>query len=206
MDELTERQSAILSFIARHCRDNGYPPTVREIGMGVGLASPSTVHAHLAKLESAGHIRRDPTKPRAMFVCHASATTEVVAPPAIPAPPTAEALPLVGSVAAGVPRLAEEHVEDWVTTPFEGDFVLRVTGESMRDAGILDGDLVVVRRADTARDGEIVVAMIEDEATVKRLRRHDGRVHLMPENEAFAPIVVDEVVLSGVVVGVLRKL
>jgi repressor LexA len=203
MDELTERQSAILSFIERHCRDNGYPPTVREIGLGVGLASPSTVHAHLAKLESAGHIRRDPTKPRAMFVRQATTTAEAVAAP--PAP-SAAALPLVGSVAAGVPRLAEEHVEDWVTTPFEGDFVLRVTGESMRDAGILDGDLVVVRRADTARDGEIVVAMIEDEATVKRLRRRDGQVHLMPENDAFAPIVVDEVVLSGVVVGVLRKL
>ena len=207
MDELTERQSAILSFIERHCRDNGYPPTVREIGLGVGLASPSTVHAHLAKLETAGHIRRDPTKPRAMFVCQTTTTvttTEVVAAPVPVAP--GGALPLVGSVAAGVPRLAEEHVEDWVTTPFEGDFILRVTGESMRDAGILDGDLVVVRRADTARDGEIVVAMIEDEATVKRLRRADGKVHLMPENDAFAPIVVDEVVLSGVVVGVLRKL
>lgn len=204
MDELTERQSAILTFISRHCRDNGYPPTVREIGLGVGLASPSTVHAHLAKLESAGHIRRDPTKPRAMFVCRTTTTTEVVT--VAPGPPPHAALPLVGSVAAGVPRLAEEHVEDWVTTPFEGDFVLRVTGESMRGAGILDGDLVVVRRADTARDGEIVVAMIEDEATVKRLMRRDGRVHLMPENDAFAPIVVDEVALSGVVVGVLRKL
>jgi repressor LexA len=201
MDELTERQSAILSFIERHCRDTGYPPTVREIGLGVGLASPSTVHAHLAKLESAGHIRRDPTKPRAMLVNQAPAAAGAPA-----APSAAAALPLVGSVAAGVPRLAEEHVEDWVTTPFEGDFVLRVTGESMRDAGILDGDLVVVRRADTARDGEIVVAMIDDEATVKRLRRRDGRVHLMPENDAFTPIVVDEVALSGVVVGVLRKL
>jgi repressor LexA len=202
MDELTERQTAILGFISRHCRDNGYPPTVREIGMGVGLASPSTVHAHLAKLESAGHIRRDPTKPRAMFVCH---DAEAVPEPAADAPRPA-ALPLVGSVAAGVPRLADELVEDWVTTPFEGDFVLRVTGESMRNAGILDGDLVVVRRAETARDGEIVVAMIEDEATVKRLRRVDGRVHLMPENEAFEPIVPDEVTLAGVVVGVLRKL
>jgi repressor LexA len=202
MDELTERQSAILSFISRHCRDTGYPPTVREIGMGVGLASPSTVHAHLAKLESAGHIRRDPTKPRAMFVCQDAAEP---ASPAVTAPhPTS--LPLVGSVAAGVPRLAEEDVEDWVTTPFEGDFVLRVTGESMVNAGILDGDLVVVRRADTARDGEIVVGMIGEEATVKRLRRIDGRVHLMPENDAFAPIVPDELTLAGVVVGVLRKL
>jgi repressor LexA len=204
MDELTERQTAIMDFISRHCRENGYPPTVREIGFGVGLASPSTVHAHLAKLESAGHIRRDPTKPRAMFVCQSDAP-EVAAPAPAPLRHPA-ALPLVGSVAAGVPRLAEEHVEDWVTTPFEGDFVLRVRGDSMMNAGILDGDLVVVRRADTARDGEIVVAMIEDEATVKRLRRVDGRVHLMPENDAFAPIVPDELTLAGVVVGVLRKL
>jgi len=201
MDELTERQSAILSFISRHCRDTGYPPTVREIGMGVGLASPSTVHAHLAKLESGGHIRRDPTKPRAMFVCQ-----DAVEAPPVAAAPHPTSLPLVGSVAAGVPRLAEEDVEDWVTTPFEGDFMLRVTGESMMNAGILDGDLVVVRRADTARDGEIVVGMIGEEATVKRLRRIDGRVHLMPENDAFEPIVPDELTLAGVVVGVLRKL
>ena len=202
MDELTERQSAILSFISRHCRDTGYPPTVREIGMGVGLASPSTVHAHLAKLESGGHIRRDPTKPRAMFVCQDA----VEAPAPVATAPHPTSLPLVGSVAAGVPRLAEEDVEDWVTTPFEGDFMLRVTGESMMNAGILDGDLVVVRRADTARDGEIVVGMIGEEATVKRLRRIDGRVHLMPENDAFDPIVPDELTLAGVVVGVLRKL
>lgn len=204
MDELTERQTAILTFISRHCRESGYPPTVREIGMAVGLASPSTVHAHLAKLESAGHIRRDPTKPRAMFVC-SSAVAEPASDVA-PAPPSVAALPLVGSVAAGVPRLAEQDVEDWITSPFEGDFVLRVTGDSMMNAGILDGDLVVVAQRPTADDGEIVVAQIEDEATVKRLRRVDGRVHLMPENDAFSPIVPDEVTLLGVVVGVLRKL
>jgi repressor LexA len=198
MDELTERQTAILHFISRHCRDSGYPPTVREIGLAVGLASPSTVHAHLAKLESAGHIKRDPTKPRAMFV----RPTEPVA----PAPPSVAALPLIGSVAAGAPSLAEQEVEDWVTSPFEGDFVLRVKGDSMIDAGILDGDLVVVRATPTASDGEIVVAQIEDEATVKRLRRVDGRVHLMPENPAYEPIVPDEVTLAGVVVGVLRKI
>ena len=198
MDDLTERQTAILQFISRHCRDSGYPPTVREIGLAVGLASPSTVHAHLAKLESAGHIKRDPTKPRAMFV----RPTETVA----PAPPSAAALPLIGSVAAGVPSLAEEDIEDWVTSPFEGDFVLRVKGDSMIDAGILDGDLVVVRRTPTASDGEIVVAQIQDEATVKRLKRVDGRVHLMPENPAYEPIVPDEVTLAGVVVGVLRKI
>jgi repressor LexA len=199
MDELSDRQAAILEFISRHCRDTGYPPTVREIGLGVGLASPSTVHAHLAKLEAGGHIRRDPTKPRAMFVRREEAE------PAVAARPSAEALPLVGSVAAGAPRLAEQDVEDWVPTPFEGDFVLRVTGDSMIGAGILDGDMVVVRRAQTADDGEIVVAQIEDEATVKRLRRSGGRVELLPENGAYAPIVADEVTLCGVVVGVLRK-
>jgi repressor LexA len=203
MDELSERQTAILTFISRHCRESGYPPTVREIGLAVGLASPSTVHSHLAKLESAGHIRRDPTKPRAMFVCRDAAPES---PHAAPVPPAVAALPLVGAVAAGVPRLAEQDVEDWITSPFEGDFVLRVTGDSMMNAGILDGDLVVVAQRPTADDGEIVVAQIEDEATVKRLRRVDGRVHLMPENDAFSPIVPDEVTLLGVVVGVLRKL
>ena len=201
MDELSERQAAILEFISRHCRDTGYPPTVREIGFAVGLASPSTVHAHLAKLESGGHIKRDPTKPRAMFVRRdpeEAATLE-------PRPPV-EALPLIGSVAAGAPRLAEQDVEDWVSTPFEGDFVLRVTGDSMINTGILDGDLVVVRRASTADDGEIVVAQIEDEATVKRLRRVGGRVELLPENDAYSPIVAEEVTLCGVVVGVLRAL
>lgn len=204
MDELTERQTAILTFIGRHCRDNGYPPTVREIGLAVGLASPSTVHAHLAKLEQAGHIKRDPTKPRAMLV---RAPGEATAAPQPAAPPAVAALPLVGSVAAGAPTLAEQDVEDWVTSPFEGDFVLRVKGDSMIEAGILEGDLVVVRQTPTARDGEIVVAQIGEEATVKRLRHVDGRVHLMPENAAYEPIVPDEeVTLAGVVVGVLRKI
>jgi repressor LexA len=201
MDELSERQAAILDFISRHCRNTGYPPTVREIGLAVGLASPSTVHAHLAKLESGGHIKRDPTKPRALFVRRDADEALPLEPR-----PRVEALPLIGSVAAGAPRLAEQDVEDWISTPFEGDFVLRVTGDSMKDAGILDGDLVVVRRAQTANDGEIVVAQIEDEATVKRLRRAGGRVELVPENDAYSPIVADEVTLCGVVVGVLRAL
>lgn len=202
MGELTERQTAILAFISKHCRTSGYPPTVREIGLGVGLASPSTVHAHLAKLEAAGRIRRDPTKPRAMYVCadQASAAAEA------PRGRDVAALPLVGAVAAGAPILAEQDVEDWIPSPFPGDFMLRVSGDSMIDAGILDGDLVVVRSTPTARDGEIVVAQIEDEATVKRLAHIDGRVHLMPENAAYSPIVPDEVTLAGVVVGVLRKL
>lgn len=203
MPDLSARQKAILEFIGDHCRRSGYPPTVREIGLAVGLASPSTVHAHLAKLERSGHIRRDPTKPRAMFVCAAEQTAADPAPPALSA---SGVLPLVGQVAAGAPRLAEEHVEDWVPSPFPGDFVLRVVGDSMIDAGIFEGDLVVVRSSPVADDGEVVVARIDDEATVKRLRRRDGRVWLQPENDAYPIIDSDEIEVLGVVAGVLRAM
>lgn len=197
---LTERQTEILLFIRGHCDRNGYPPTVREIGAAVGLASPSTVHAHLAKLETNGYIRRDPTKPRALLVC----LPDDPAPRREPAAP--RGLPLVGSVAAGVPRLAEEDVEDWVEAPFPADFLLRVRGDSMTNAGILDGDLVAVRRQPTGEEGDIVVAMIEDEATVKRLHFGDGRIELIPENDAYEPIISDQTVVIGKVVGVLRAL
>lgn len=196
MGELSQRQQAILDFISSHCERSGYPPTVREIGLAVGLASPSTVHAHLAKLEAEGHIKRDPTKPRAMDVASRRHVDEPVR--------RAAALPLVGSVAAGSPILAEEHVEEWVETPFPGDFVLRVRGDSMIDDGILDGDMVVVRKQETARDGEIVVARIEDEATVKRIFREAGQIRLQPANDAYEPIVVDEAHVLGKVVGVMR--
>lgn len=206
MNELTERQAAILEFISGHCRRNGYPPTVREIGLAVGLASPSTVHAHLAKLEAAGHIKRDPSKPRAMFVCRTEVEEVTQAPAPVAPARDAAALPLVGQVAAGMPRLAEQDVEDWVATPFPGDFVLRVVGDSMIDAGIFEGDLVVVRSSPVAEDGEIVVAQIEDEATVKRLRRRQGRVYLQPENAAYPIIESEQIVILGVVVGVMRAL
>ncbi len=202
MGDLSERQREILKFIKSHCSRHGYPPTVREIGMAVGLASPSTVHAHLAKLEEAGEIRRDPTKPRAMLLPNERRAARRQ--PVEPARP--RGLPLLGAVAAGVPTLAEEQVEDWVESPFEGDFVLRVKGESMRDAGILEGDLVVVKQQSTARDGEIVVALIEDEATVKRFFREADHVRLQPENDAFDPIISTEVQILGSVVAVLRKL
>lgn len=202
MGDLSERQSEILSFISKHCAVHGYPPTVREIGLAVGLTSPSTVHAHLAKLEAGGHIRRDPTKPRAMLL--SDRREEKAHRDARDAAP--RGLPLLGSVAAGVPTLADEHVEEYVETPFEGDFMLRVTGDSMMNAGILDGDLVVVKQQQTATNGEIVVARIEDEATVKRFFREDGHVRLQPENDAFAPIISDDVHVLGRVVGVLRKL
>lgn len=201
MDELSERQAQILDVISRHIADSGYPPTVREIGMAVGLTSPSTVHAHLSRLEEGGYIKRDPTKPRAMWV---SATDTGPAPS--PGDVSGESLPIVGSVAAGYPRLAEENVEEWVSTPFAGDYVLRVTGDSMMDAGILDGDMVAVRRQTSADVGEIVVAMIEDEATVKTFRRDGDRPVLQPENPDFDPIPADDAQILGVVVGVMRAL
>lgn len=198
MGDLSDRQTEILRFISKHCAVHGYPPTVREIGLAVGLTSPSTVHAHLAKLEAGGHIRRDPTKPRAMLLSDRREERE--------AREGRRGLPLVGAVAAGVPTLADEQVEDWVETPFEGDFVLKVKGDSMMNSGILDGDLVVVKQQQTARNGEIVVARIEDEATVKRFFKEKGHIRLQPENDAFEPILSDEVHILGKVVGVLRKL
>ena len=201
MGDLSDRQTEILTFISKHCAIHGYPPTVREIGLAVGLTSPSTVHAHLAKLEAGGHIRRDATKPRAMLLADRADRAEQRS-----AQPAPRGLPLVGAVAAGVMTLAEEEIEDYVETPFEGDFVLRVKGDSMMNAGILDGDLVVVQQQATAKNGEIVVARIEDEATVKRFFREKGHVRLQPENDAFEPIISDEVHVVGRVVGVLRKL
>ena len=198
MGDLSDRQSEILAFISKHCAVSGYPPTVREIGFAVGLTSPSTVHAHLAKLEAGGHIRRDPTKPRAMLL---SDRREEKAAREAP-----RGLPLLGAVAAGVPTLADEQIEDYIETPFAGDFVLRVKGDSMMNASILDGDLVVVKQQETAKNGEIVVARIDDEATVKRFFREKGHVRLQPENDAFAPIISNDVYVLGKVVGVLRKL
>lgn len=206
MGELSERQTQILAFISRHCRDNGYPPTVREIGLAVGLASPSTVHAHLAKLEQEGVIQRDPSKPRAMIVCEPHGDV-----PAPADPRHEQALPLIGAVAAGLPTLAEENVEDWVVSPFPGDFMLRVQGDSMIEAGILDGDLVTVRRQPEANFGEIVVAQLPESteeygATVKTLKRVGDRVVLQPENPAYEPIPADGAMIVGKVVGVMRTL
>jgi repressor LexA len=204
MEKLSGRQAEILEFISRHCDQAGYPPTVREIGMAVGLASPSTVHAHLSKLTDGGYLHRDPSKPRAMHVSRPRATARATA---VSQMGPLAALPLVGAVAAGLPRLADEQVEDWVQTPFAADFLLRVSGQSMRDAGILDGDLVAVRRQQTAENGQIIVAMIGDEATVKRFERHEDHVALIPANPDFAPIEVrDGFHVAGRVVGVLRNL
>jgi repressor LexA len=203
---LTGRQQEIWDFLVDYVDRHGYPPTVREIGEAVGLASPSTVHAHLANLERAGLLKRDPTKPRALEL--------VGREPAAPAA-TAELpkLPLVGQIAAGGPLLAEDNIEEHVAVPerLKGDFLLRVKGESMVNAGILDGDLLVVQRAQDARNGEIVVALAgddesADEATVKRFFREDGRVRLQPENDAMEPIYAAHVQILGTVKAVFREL
>jgi repressor LexA len=210
---LTARQQEIWQFLVEYVDGHGYPPTVREIGEHVGLASPSTVHAHLANLERGGLIKRDPTKPRAIeLVGHRRVAAQPPAPQAI----DVHRLPLVGRVAAGAPLLAEENVEDVIAVPEPlgrgADFLLTVHGDSMVDAGILDGDTLVVQRADDARNGEVVVAIAgddesADEATVKTFYREpDGGIRLQPENSALEPIYADHVQLLGRVVGVFRSL
>ena len=202
---LTGRQQEIWDFLVEYVDRHGYPPTVREIGESVGLASPSTVHAHLANLERAGLLKRDPTKPRALEL--------VGREPAIARSAGLPKLPLVGQIAAGGPLLAEENIEDHVAVPerLRGDFLLRVKGESMVNAGILDGDLLVVQRAQDARNGDIVVALAgddesADEATVKTFHREKGRIRLQPENSALEPIYAKHVRILGKVVGVFREL
>ncbi len=209
---LTARQQEIWNYLVEYVDQHGYPPTVREIGEHVGLASPSTVHAHLANLERAGLLHRDPTKPRAL---------ELIGRERRDAEPAAQSedqhdvtrLPLLGEIAAGGPMLAEQNIEEYLPMPSsaKGDFLLRVKGESMIDAGILDGDLVIVKTAQDARNGEIVVALAgddegADEATVKTFYREKGRVRLQPENASLEPIYAKHVQILGRVVGVFREL
>ena len=200
MSDITARQQRILDVINETLRDRGYPPTVREIGEAVGLTSSSSVHAQLANLERKGLLHRDPTKPRAIGLADRQEGVTV---------------PLVGRIAAGTPILATEHIEEHVVVPmgFAGEadhFALRVTGDSMIGAGIFDGDIVIVRATRRADDGDIVAVLLpgpaEDEATVKRLRRRDGRVMLVPENPALEPFEMTEGQILGRVVSVLRKL
>jgi repressor LexA len=195
--DLTARQEQVLRFIREFTRTNGYPPTVREIGSELELSSPSTVHVHLGNLERLGFIRRDPSKPRALEL--------------VDAPRPLRPLPLVGQVAAGVPILAEQNIDEYVDVPAllrrsDDDFLLRIEGDSMIDAGIHNDDLIVVHRQATADNGDIVVALVGDEATTKRFFREGGRIRLQPENELYEPIVLDDVELVGRVVGVLRRL
>jgi repressor LexA len=206
---LTGRQQEIWQFLTEYVRQHGYPPTVREIGESVGLASPSTVHAHLANLERAGYLKRDPTKPRALELLRDRPVVDAEA-------SEVHKLPLLGTIAAGAPLLAEENVDDYLAVPEPlsrggEEFLLRIRGDSMVNAGILDGDIVVVRRAQDARNGEIVAALVGDdesanEATVKRFFREGSRVRLQPENDALEPIYSPYVQILGKVVGVFRAL
>jgi repressor LexA len=201
---VSDRQRAILDYLRDFVDEHGYPPTVREIGEAVGLRSPSTVHAHLAQLERAGLLRRDPTKPRAIELADRIAHTDV------------RRLPLLGEIAAGGPLLAEQNIEDYVAVPEPlshggEEFLLRVKGDSMVNAGILDGDIVVVDRRQDASNGEIVVALAgddewADEATVKRFFREDGRIRLQPENDTLEPIYAQHVQILGKVIGVFRQI
>jgi repressor LexA len=204
LKKMSKRQEAILTFIKEEVRSKGYPPSVREIGEAVGLASSSTVHGHLARLENKGLIRRDPTKPRAIEILEAGDT--------IPKASVVQ-VPVVGKVTAGQPITAVENIEEYFPLPDQYGssddqlFMLEIMGESMIEAGILNGDYVVVRQQSTANNGEIVVAMTEeDEATVKRFFREEGHFRLQPENASMDPIIVDQVSILGKVVGVYRHI
>lgn len=210
---LTARQQEIWQFLVEYTDGHGYPPTVREIGEAVGLASPSTVHAHLANLERAGLLKRDPSKPRALdLIGHR--TMAASAPVSQPLEEI-HRLPLLGQIAAGSPLLAEENVEERIAVPEplgrSADFLLTVRGDSMIEAGILDGDTLVVRKQEDASNGDVVVALVGDdeganEATVKTFYRDSGRIRLQPENSALEPIFADHVQVMGKVVGVFRSL
>ncbi len=203
MKDLTERQKDIFQFIKRNVNDKGYPPSVREIGNAVGLQSSSTVHGHLAKLESKGYIKRDPTKPRAIEIVQESDVNES---PVIH-------VPVLGKVTAGLPITAVENVEEYFPLPehFTANhnseiFLLNVVGDSMIEAGIHDGDRVIVRKQNIAHNGEIIVAMTdEDEATVKRFYKEKGYYRLQPENSTMEPIFLDNVSVLGKVVGLFRE-
>lgn len=201
--ELTRRQREILDFIRAEIHRRGFPPSVREIGDAVGLSSSSTVHSHLAALEAKGFVRRDPSKPRALEVLDYRDTERAVDYGAL------QSLPVVGSVAAGEPLLAAENIEQTLPLPAEivGDstFILRIKGDSMIEAGILDGDFVVVRQQSTANNGDIVVAQLEDDATVKRFFKEEDRVRLQPENAAFEPIYARDVRILGKVTALFRR-
>ena len=202
MKGLTEKQGQIYDYIISFQQDHGYPPSVREIAVHLGLKSPSTVHFHLKGLEAAGLITKAEGKTRAITVAGGFPAGQPVEPPR-------NQVPILGNVAAGAPILAEQYIEDYLTFDTEGrqgeHFALRVRGESMLGAGILPGDCVVVHQQETFRNGDIVVALFEDEATVKTLRRKDGHIWLMPENPDYQPINGDRAQLLGKVVAVVRR-
>lgn len=200
-NNLTSRQQDILNYIKIKIKTDGYPPSVREIGEAVGLKSSSTVHAHLLHLEQKGFLRRDPAKPRAIIPVDSD--HDILS--------QSISLPLVGKVAAGMPITAEQNIDNYMSVPDEfigsgTHFLLKVAGESMIDAGIMDGDYLIVHQQEVASNGEIVVALIEDEATVKRFYRRDSYIELRPENSAMQPILSDQVQIVGKVTGLLRRM
>lgn len=205
MSKISNRQQAILEFIKNEVREKGYPPSVREIGEAVGLASSSTVHGHLERLEKKGLIRRDPTKPRAIEILGMDDSASMFA-------HSIAKVPLVGKVTAGVPITATENIEDYFPLPnhFVGDnqvFMLSVIGESMIEAGIHNGDYVIVRQQQTADNGDIVVAMTEeDEATVKTFYKEKDHIRLQPENSSLQPIRLKHVTILGKVIGLFRDI
>lgn len=202
MKKLTSRQKEILNFINEEIRHKNYPPSVREICRALGLSSSSTVHAHLKALEKKGYIKRDPAKPRAIEILDHTANIKIRA--------ASRLVPLLGQVTAGLPVLAEENIECYLSLPeemFKGDnlFILRVQGDSMIDAGLEEGDLVIVRQQPTAENGEIVVALMGEEATVKRFYREAEHIRLQPENPRYEPIIVkDNIRILGKVIGLIR--
>lgn len=205
MPKLSGRQQAILEYIKKEVKQKGYPPSVREIGEAVGLASSSTVHGHLSRLEKKGLLRRDPTKPRAIEILDANQLNDEEEIRTV-------RIPVVGKVTAGIPITAVENVEEYFVMPEnkvgnDTVYMLRVEGESMIDAGILDGDYVIVRQQQVANNGDIVVAMTEeDEATVKRFFKENNYFRLQPENSTMVPILLPNVSILGKVIGVYRNL
>ncbi|HHY73377.1 MAG TPA: transcriptional repressor LexA [Bacillus bacterium] len=206
MTKISKRQQDILDFIKQQVSNKGYPPSVREIGEAVGLASSSTVHGHLSRLEKKGYIRRDPTKPRAIEILTNEETIII---------PKGETInvPIIGKVTAGLPITAIENIEDYLPLPDrlvppDGEvFILVIEGESMIEAGIYNGDLIIVRKQSTATNGDIVVAMTEDnEATVKRFFKEKDYVRLQPENSSMDPIIVRTVTILGKVIGLYRSI
>ncbi len=200
--KITPKQQEILEYIKESILKKGYPPSVREICEAVRLKSTSSVHSHLETLERNNYIRRDPTKPRTIEIiddCFNLTRRELVN------------VPMIGTVAAGQPILAEQNIENYFPIPVEmlpneQTFMLRVKGESMLNAGIFDGDQIIVKQQESARNGEIVVALVDDSATVKRFYKEKGRYRLQPENDALEPIIVDDVQILGIVIGLVRMM
>ncbi|WP_298840969.1 transcriptional repressor LexA [Clostridium sp.] len=195
-----DKQSEIYNFIKDQVQLKGYPPSVREICVAVGLKSTSTVHGHLERLEKKGYIRRDPAKPRAIELLKDSVTRKELID-----------IPIIGKITAGVPILAVENVEDTFTIPLNFTktnndlFMLKVSGSSMIEAGILDGDLAIIEKVNAAKNGDIVVALIDNEATIKRFFKEKGHIRLQPENSSMSPIILDDCSILGILVGIYRK-